>query len=274
VARRKATKGGSADDEGPPYLAPGFTAFGVAAALDDREAKGRALLAQIDDNVYPLPGRADEVRASYRAWHNYNATYLDKAFTTRELRREYEGIGWVAFGGPESDLDRIRDTIRDLQRDINKLMDIKVRLPLYERPASHPGAVPPPQASSPLYPQSINVTIHHVGQLNLADVLQHAEARIKQVDRRGDVPLAEALQKLADAINTANEAAEDQREDALDAVAELAEVGAMPTDERGRMGRRVGRALKVIGELADTVPSVLRALEAVGPNIKDHLPHP
>lgn len=268
----KRSRSGSADDEGPTYLAPELTAAVVAAALDDRIANGRELLAQIDIHVYPGPGRADEARASYRAWHNYNATYLEKAFTTRELRQEYEGIFWAAVGGPESDLDRIRDTAHDLQRDVNKLVDIEARLPLYEL-QSHSSAGPNPPATTPHYPPPINVTIHNVGQLNLADVLQHAEARIKQVDRRGDVRLAEALQKLADAINTANEAAQDQREDALDAVAVLAEVDVLPDEERGKMGRRVSRALKVIGELADTVPSVMRALDAAGPIIKDHLPH-
>lgn len=87
-----ATRSGSADDDRPTYLAPGFAAAVVAAALDDRIAKGRDLLAQIDVHVYPQPGRADEVNGKYWAWFNYNATYLERAFTTKELRTEFEGV--------------------------------------------------------------------------------------------------------------------------------------------------------------------------------------
>jgi len=82
----------SADDERPTYLAPGFTSAVVAAALDDRISKGRELLVQIDVHVFPQLGRADELNGDYRAWHNYNATYLERAFTSKELRVEYEGV--------------------------------------------------------------------------------------------------------------------------------------------------------------------------------------
>ncbi|HEV2415132.1 MAG TPA: hypothetical protein VGX27_10000 [Candidatus Dormibacteraeota bacterium] len=175
------------------------------------------------------------------------------------------------MGGRETDLDRIRELAYDLQRDMGKLVDIRGRLSLYEPPAPL-AAEPPLKAVAPATP-SINVTIHHVGQLNLAELLQHAEARIKVVDRRGDVRLAEALQQLTDAISSAGEAAQDQREDALDAMAVLAEVGALPESERGKMGRRVRVALKTITELANTVPAVMKAIEAVSPIIRDHLPH-
>ena len=108
MARRKTTRSGSADDDdGPTYLAPGFTSAVVAAVLDDRIAKGRELLAQIDVHVFPQPGCADELNSKYWAWHNYNATYLERAFTTRELRKDFEGIFiggsaaartiWIAF---------------------------------------------------------------------------------------------------------------------------------------------------------------------------------
>lgn len=118
------------------------------------------------------------------------------------------------------------------------------------------------------------MTIHgQVGQLNISDLIQHAEASIEQVDRRGEAQLADALRQVADAIKSANEAAEAEREDALDAVAVLAEVGALPAEQRGKMRGRVRGALSVIRELADTVPSVLKALEAVNPIIRDHLPH-
>ena len=48
MASRRGTRGESADVELPSYLAPGFTSATWPAALDDRIAKDRGLLAQID----------------------------------------------------------------------------------------------------------------------------------------------------------------------------------------------------------------------------------
>jgi uncharacterized protein (TIGR02391 family) len=59
-------------------------------------------------------------------------------------------------GGRETDLDRLRELARDLERDVNKLVDLTGRLALYERPqaevpsattASIPRAVGTPDAS-------------------------------------------------------------------------------------------------------------------------------
>jgi hypothetical protein len=245
----------------------------VAAALDDRIAKGRELLAQIDVHVYPQPGRADELNSKYWAWFNYNATYFERTFTTRELRKEFEGVFIGGIGRSESDLDRIRELAHDLQRDIGKLVDIQGRLPLYEPPPSQHEAAPPPPAA-PARPAPINVTIHgQVGQFNLAEVIERADANIDQVDKRGDTKLAEGLHHLRSAINAASEAADDQREDGINAVGDLAEVGALPTEERGKFRARVRGAFLVIKELAGVAPSVKQALDAWGPTISEHLPH-
>jgi hypothetical protein len=271
VARRRTTRGGSADDDRPTYLAPGFTAAGVAAALDDRIAKGRQLLALIDVHVFPQPGLADELNGEHRIWSNYNATYLERAFTTKELRKEYEGVFIGGFGSRPSDLDRIRELAHDLQRDINKLVDIHGRLLLYEPPEQHGEATPRAAAEPARRP--INVTIHgQVGQFNLAEVIERADANIDQVDKRGDTKLAEGLHHLRNAINAASEAADDQREDGINAVGDLAEVGALPTEERGKFRARVRGAFLVIKELAGVAPSVKQALDAWGPTISEHLP--
>jgi hypothetical protein len=34
----------------------------------------------------------------FPAWHNYNATYLERVFTTNELREEVEGVS-IVLGG-------------------------------------------------------------------------------------------------------------------------------------------------------------------------------
>lgn len=147
--------------------------------------KGRELLAQIDVHVFPQPGRVDELNGKYRAWANYNATYLERTFTSKELRKEYEGVFIGAFGSLPSDLDRIREIAHELQRDINKLVDIHGRLPLYVPPEQQRDASTP-LAPAPTRRASINVTFQgQVGQVNLADLIQRVDARIEQVDQRG-----------------------------------------------------------------------------------------
>jgi hypothetical protein len=245
----------------------------VAAALDDRIAKGRELLAQIDVHVFPQPGRFDDLNREHSAWHNYNATYLERAFTTKELRKEFEGSFFGMIGSRQTDLDRIRDLAQDFQRDIGKLIDIQGRLPLYEPPGHQRDAVTPP-AGAPASRASINVTFRgQVGQVNLADLIQRVDARIEQVDQRGEGDLATALKQLTDAIKAAGEAAADQRDDALDAVAVLAEVGSLPPEERGKLRGRVRGAFLVIKELVQIAPSVKKAWDAWGPTITEHLPH-
>lgn len=119
----------------------------------------------------------------------------------------------------------------------------------------------------------MNVTFQgQVGQVNLAELIERADAEIDQVDRRGEGALAESLQHLADAIKDASEALTDMREDALDAVAVLAEVGAVPTAKRGKFRGRVRGAIAVITELTDAAPSVKQAWDAWGPSIMQHLP--
>jgi hypothetical protein len=243
----------------------------VRGELDQQVEKGRELLAQIDVHVFPQPGRVEDVSGQYWAWHNRNATYLERVFTTKELRREYEGVFIAAIGGRETDLDRIREIAHELQRDINKLLDIRGRLDLYEPPEEQ--GMPQAPATAPTRPHPISVTIHgQVGQLNLAELIKRADASIEQVDRRGEKSLAEGLQHLTDAIKAAGEAAEAEREDALDAVAVLAEVGALPAEERGKMRGRVRGALSVIGEVVKLAPSIKQAWDAWGPTITEHLP--
>ncbi|MFI5281848.1 MAG: hypothetical protein ACHQ0J_01805 [Candidatus Dormibacterales bacterium] len=244
----------------------------VRAGLDEQVEKGRELLAKIDIHVVPQPGRADELHGQYLAWTNRNATYLERTFTTKELRTEYEGVFIGGIGVRESDLDRIRELAHDLQRDINKLLDIRGRLDLYEPPEPHGAAhtQPPP---APARQGPISVTFQgQVGQVNLADMIKRADASIEQVDQRGEARLVEGLQHLTNAIKAASQAAEDQREDALDAVAVLAEVGALPPQERGKMRGRVRGALSVIGDVARLAPSIKQAWDAWGPTITEHLP--
>ncbi len=270
MPRRKASND-SADDR-PTYLARPFAE--VAGVLDEQIAKGRELLGQIDIHVFPQPGRLEDLSANYWSWHNYNATYLERAFTTKELHDDFEGVVFGIVSGRETDLDRLRELARDLQRDINHLVGLRDRLPLYEppeRPAhtTMPAPIPTKHSGPP-----INVTFQgQVGQVNLAELIKHADARIEQVDQRGEGGLAEGLKQLADAIKAASETAEDQREDALDAVAVLAEVGSQPVNERGKLRGRVRGAIAVIKDLAAVAPTVKKALDAWGPTIMEHLPH-
>ena len=75
----------------------------------------------------------DDLSAQFSAWRNFNKTYLERAFTTKELHDWYEGAVYFAVGGSrQTDLDRLRELAQDLRRDINKLVDLRERLPLYE----------------------------------------------------------------------------------------------------------------------------------------------
>jgi hypothetical protein len=270
VARRKGHRSGSADDEGPTYLASHFASAEVAGVLEAQIAKGRDLLVQINVNAFPQPGRADDLTAQFRAWHNYNATYLERAFTTKELRDEYEGVMAFSFGSRQGDLERMRWLAHELQRDVNKLLDIHGRLPLFEAPQQQREPAP---ATAPARGAPIHMTFQAaVGQVNLAEMIERADASIVQVDLRGEARLAEGLHYLTDAIMGASEAAEDQREDALDAVAVLAEVGALPPEQRGKMRGRVRGALSVIGDVVKLAPSIKQAWDAWGPMITEHMP--
>lgn len=112
MPRRKTSSGGAGDEDEPAYLRKPLAE--VAAALDDQIAKGRELLAPIDAHVLPAGG-IDELSAQHSAWHNYSATYLERAFTSSALRREFEGVFIGGFGGPHSAMDRIRDLAYDLR---------------------------------------------------------------------------------------------------------------------------------------------------------------
>jgi hypothetical protein len=267
----KRNRSGSVDDGRPTYLAKPLAE--VAGVLDDQIAKGRELLGQFDIHVFPQPAHLEDLSARYWSWHNYNATYLERAFTTKELHDNFEGVFFGVGGGRETDLDRLRERAHDLQRDINHLAGLRDRLPLYEPPEQPAHTVVPAiPARRPVPP--IHVTFQgQVGQVNLADVIKHADARIEQVDQRGEAGMAEGLKQLADAIKAASDAAEDQREDALDAVAVLAEVGAQPVGDRGKLRGRVRGAIAVIKDLAEAAPTVKKALDAWGPTIMEHLPH-
>jgi hypothetical protein len=270
MARRRPSRSGPSEEDRPTYLAKPFEE--VAAVLDDRIAKGREL-AQFDLIGIPQRGFVDELKAKFWSWHNYNATYLERAFTTKELHDNYEGGAFAfAVSGRETDLDRLRALGRDLRRDIDHLVGLRERLDLYlppEEPApvrSAPTAARPPRAP-------INVRFEgQVGQVNLAELIERVDARIEQVDQRGEGNLAEGLQRLTEAIRAASEADEEKREDALDAVAVLAEVGALPAPERGKLRGRVRGAVAVIKELVAVAPSVKRAWDALGPTIMEHLP--
>jgi hypothetical protein len=237
--------------------------------LDDQIGKGRQLLGQIDIHVFPQADHLQDVSARYRSWHKYNATYLERAFTTRELHDNFEGVVFGYIGGPDSDLDRLREVARDLQRDIDHLAALRERLSLYE--PDQPAAPSAPARPSPV-PRAapINVTFHgQVGQVNLADLIERVDASIEQVDQRGEGGLAKALKELTDAIKAAGEAAADQRDDA---VAVLAEVGAQPVAERAKLRGRVRGAISVIANLAEIAPVVKATWESVGPSIMEHLP--
>jgi hypothetical protein len=270
VAPRRTSRTNSADDEQPAYLKRPIAE--VASIIDGRIAKGRELLVGFDVHVFPQPGSVDALNDQFWAWHNYNKTFLERAFTTKELHDWYEGVFFGVVGGHDTDLDRLRELARDLQRDISKLVDLRERLPLYESPEPQPRH-PEPAPRGGRAHAALTVTFQgNVGQVNLADQIERADARIAQVDQRGEAGLAEALQELTNAIKAANEAADDKREDALDAVAVLAEVGSVPAQDRSRLRGRVRGAIEVIKDLAGAAPAVKKAWDAWGPTVMEHLP--
>jgi hypothetical protein len=120
-------------DERRTYLVKPFAE--VAAELDYRIAKGRELRAQLEHSVLPIPERLDELGTKYWDWHDYNATYLGRAFSTKELHRSYADPRIVRIGVTSAYADLLRDLGLDLMRDIGFLVSLRDRLRAYVAPA-------------------------------------------------------------------------------------------------------------------------------------------
>lgn len=124
----------SADENQPrTYLVQPFAK--VAAELDNRITKGRELRAQLDHSNLPVPERFEELGAKYWSWYDDNATYLMRAFTTKEFHESYTGARIVGIAGTSAYADLLRDLALDLMRDISFLVSLRDRLRGYIAPA-------------------------------------------------------------------------------------------------------------------------------------------
>jgi hypothetical protein len=133
VASRKTSGRDSDEDQPRTYLVKPF--HKVAAELDDRITKGRELRAQLEHSTLPIPERVEDLGARYWSWHDDNATYLERAFSTKELHRSYTDAGLVRIADTSGFADLLRDLALDLMRDTAFLVSLRDRLRAYEAPA-------------------------------------------------------------------------------------------------------------------------------------------
>ncbi len=195
---RKSTKSGPTDDDRPTYLAKPMA--DVAAVLDDRITKGRDLQSQLQLEVLSVPGRMQELKEAHRSWDSYNATYLERAFTTKELFSNYTWWPGIAFGGPISDADRLQDLRQDLERDLGILTRLRDELSLYEPPDEQAPAIA--VASMPTRYRDVHIHIERstVGQLNLGDMIGDIETHLKSVSGPSADDMSRVIKQLVEAV--------------------------------------------------------------------------
>lgn len=227
---RKSSKRASADDERPTYLAKPIA--DVAAALDERISKGRELQSQLQQNVLSVPGRLQELKETHRIWDSYNATYLERAFTTKELLDEYTWWPGIAFGGPESDADRLADLQDDLQRDLAILGRLRERLSLYEAPRDP--ARPADIALSPLRYRDVHIHIEGstVGQLNLGTIIGDIETHLKAVSGPSAEDMNRIIKQLVEAVLGDAKLPEDAKRETIQNIELIAAAAAEPPANR------------------------------------------
>jgi hypothetical protein len=107
----------------------------ATAALKDRIAKGNTLQASVPDNLILVEHQLNDFLSRVRTWSEWNATYLERAFTTTEITDGYSERVPIVFIGPETLGERKRDIKTDVQMSINFLVSLNERLSLYIRPA-------------------------------------------------------------------------------------------------------------------------------------------
>lgn len=121
----------SARDEQPSEL----PALRVPRAEASRRIQDRILLGQeMLDRAVGYPVVLNDLRAEFRAWHDYNGDLLQKLFTTSAIRAEYEPPVWRTSGSADP-MVLMTNLQRDIRQQIEKLESILGRLELYEEPA-------------------------------------------------------------------------------------------------------------------------------------------
>jgi predicted nucleotide-binding protein len=94
--------------------------------LQTRIAKGALLLESLPTAEEML----DQAKKSYYTWSEYNTALLKRLFSTEELSKEYSFWG-IAFAGPNSFQEKVREFAQDVKVKIRRLESIVERLPLY-----------------------------------------------------------------------------------------------------------------------------------------------
>jgi hypothetical protein len=115
-----------------PYLTEPFDS--VARDLEIRISSGRELSVQLDHSTLPLPERLKELGAKYWDWHDDNATYLERAFSTNEPRQRYTDVPTAEVGEASGYADLLRDLALNLKRDISFLVSLRDQLRAYVPP--------------------------------------------------------------------------------------------------------------------------------------------
>src|SRR5260370_31478349 len=94
----------------------------LAAELEERIAAAEKLLSD-----RPIRSRADldATRSDIYTWDDYNRTLLKTRFASPEVEAEYSAHGpMIAFGGPTSLEDDVKQMRDDLSRDLRRLRSV------------------------------------------------------------------------------------------------------------------------------------------------------
>jgi len=94
--------------------------------IRDRMEKGKALLTQRPGDKTQL----DQIRKQFYTWDEYNATMLNRMFSSDDLSQEYSYWG-ICVVGTSTFSDDVKDLLENVTDKIRRLESIRERLPLY-----------------------------------------------------------------------------------------------------------------------------------------------
>lgn len=104
----------------------------VAGELQRRMTQSRDLLTELQLSLLPVPERLEHFGAKYWDWHDDNAAFLERVFSTSEIEQSYAEIAIEKSGEQTGFADLLRDLALWLQRDIDFLVRLHERLRAFD----------------------------------------------------------------------------------------------------------------------------------------------
>ena len=127
MARRSGKGPGSSESELSSLTIPRSDA---REQLDDRLLRGEELLRRPINSGDDL----EEVRREYYTWNDYNEELLRRIFTASAEANRYKGSFGIAFGGPRTLAEGVRELHRDINMKLRRLESVREKLGLFPEP--------------------------------------------------------------------------------------------------------------------------------------------